>query len=112
MENAVPRTEKKTESEAVCEGRNCTRVVEILKAVAHPVRLRAVALLCVGEKNVSELTSELGVGQAIVSQQLRILRMSGLVEVSRHGGFAYYSLAEPHLKDLIRCMEKCCAAAH
>jgi ArsR family transcriptional regulator len=94
----------------VLEHKNCTRVVEILKAVAHPVRLRIVTLLCRGEEHVSALTLALEVNQNIVSQQLRILRMSGLVEVSRHGGHAFYSLAEPHLRDLIRCTEQCCSA--
>jgi ArsR family transcriptional regulator len=83
------------------------RVVDVLKAVAHPVRLRIVAVLREGERNVNGLADLLGTNQAIVSQQLRILRMCGLVEVTREGGFAVYRLAEPHLDDLLRCMESC-----
>jgi ArsR family transcriptional regulator len=42
-----------------------------------------------------------------VSQQLRILRAQGLVAVKREGGFARYRIAEPQLRDLVCCMEKC-----
>ena len=93
----------------ICEAANCERVVGILKAVAHPVRLRLVALLCRGEMHVSALAEGLQVNQAIVSQQLRILRMSGLVGASRQGGYAVYRLTEPHLRDLVACMERCCS---
>ncbi len=83
------------------------RVVDVLKAVAHPVRLRIVAVLREGERNVNSLATVLELNQAIVSQQLRILRMCGLVDVTRQGGFAVYRLAEPHLEELLRCMEAC-----
>lgn len=79
----------------------------ILKALAHPIRLRIVALLCQGKLNVSDLSKRLNAQQAIVSQQLRILRMAGLVSFERQDGFAYYELAEPRLADLVRCMEGC-----
>ena len=87
---------------------DCSRVVQILKAIAHPLRLRIVAILCNEDQHVSGLSSELDVNQAIISQQLRILRMSGLVETSRRDGFAVYRLAEPRIKTLIRCVENCC----
>jgi len=83
------------------------RVAEVLKAVAHPLRIRIVALLCHGETHVNGLAEKLGVSQAIVSQQLRILRLNDLVAVTREDGFARYRLAEPHLQDLVCCMEKC-----
>ena len=60
----------------------------VLRALAHPLRLRLVALLCEGRTHVNDLAQRLGVTQAIVSQQLRILRMSRLVEVSRERGLA------------------------
>ncbi len=82
-------------------------VAEVLKAVAHPLRIRIVATLCGGEEHVNGLAARLGVPQAIVSQQLRILRMRNLVAASRENGFARYRLAEPQLRDLVCCMEKC-----
>ncbi len=80
---------------------------EVLKAVAHPLRLRIVATLCRGAEHVNALAERLDVPQPIVSQQLRILRANGLVSARRESGFAWYRLAEPALRDLVCCMEKC-----
>jgi len=82
-------------------------LADVLKAVAHPLRLRIVALLCAGEQHVSGLVEALGAAQPLVSQQLRILRSQGLVEATREDGFAFYRLAEPALRELVCCMEKC-----
>jgi ArsR family transcriptional regulator len=80
---------------------------EILKAVAHPLRLRIVAILCAGDAHVTALSERLGASQAIVSQQLRILRSHGLVAASREGGFALYRLVEQNLRGIVDCMERC-----
>jgi ArsR family transcriptional regulator len=82
-------------------------LAEMLKALAHPLRLRIVAVLCRDREHVSGLAQRLGVGQAVVSQQLRILRMRGLVVREHSEGFAYYRLGEPRLQELVRCMEGC-----
>ncbi len=82
-------------------------LAEVLKAVAHPLRLRIVATLCGAEAHVSGLAERLGKPRPIVSQQLRILRDHGLVEAARANGFAVYRIREPALRDLVCCMEKC-----
>ena len=74
------------------------------------IRLRLVAVLAEGPQNVNSLAELVATSQAVVSQQLRILRMSGLVDVTRTGGFAYYRLIEPHLQELLRCMVSCAAS--
>jgi len=88
------------------EGR-ATHAAEVLRAVAHPLRLRIVATLCRGDEHVNALAERLDVPQPIVSQQLRILRGHKLVAAVRSNGFAWYRLVEPALKDLVCCMEKC-----
>ncbi len=80
---------------------------EILKALSHPARLLIVAQLCGGEAHVSDLAERLAVPQSLVSQQLRILRMANLVEFRRENGFAVYRLAQPHLVELLHCLESC-----
>jgi DNA-binding transcriptional ArsR family regulator len=80
---------------------------EVLKAVAHPLRLRIVATLCDAESHVGALAERLEAAQPIVSQQLRILRDHGLVEARRADGLAVYRIREPALRDLVCCMEKC-----
>jgi len=87
--------------------RTAAHLAEMLKALGHPSRLRIVATLCAGEQTVTGLTEKLDIPQAIVSQQLRILRMSGLVEAARKEGFARYRLAEPRLRQLVKCLEGC-----
>jgi DNA-binding transcriptional ArsR family regulator len=83
------------------------RLADVLKALAHPARLRIVAILCEGEESVIGLSEKLDLKQAIVSQQLRILRMSRLVAATRQDGFSRYALAEPRLRDLVTCLEGC-----
>jgi ArsR family transcriptional regulator len=89
------------------DAQRAEHVAEVLKAVAHPLRLRIVASLCQREENVGALAERLGASQAVVSQQLRILRSHGLVAATRAGGFARYRLVERNLRGLVRCMEGC-----
>jgi ArsR family transcriptional regulator len=99
---------KRKPSLSVVTDENLARhAAEVLKAVAHPMRLRIVGLLCAGAKNVTELSERLGAPQAIVSQQLRILRMRSLVGFTRRDGHAVYWIAEPHLHDMLRCVSGC-----
>lgn len=100
-----PATARKSKENLKTHPDRARRAAEVLKALAHPIRLQIVALLCDGEAHVNGLAERLEQPQAIVSQQLRILRIHGLVSVSRSHGYAYYSLAVPKLRDFIRCVE-------
>jgi ArsR family transcriptional regulator len=80
---------------------------EVLKAIAHPLRLRVLCLLSRQEENVKAIASELDVPSAIASQQLRILRSAGLVASSTRDGHAYYRIIEPHLFRMLGCVESC-----
>jgi DNA-binding transcriptional ArsR family regulator len=90
------------------EPERAAQLAEMMKALAHPIRLRIVALLSTrGKEYVNRLAADLGLKQAIISQQLSILRNRGLVEAVRENGFAYYRLTEPQLEQMVRCMEGC-----
>lgn len=78
---------------------------EILKALGHPLRLRIVALLSEGDAHVNAIAERLDAASAIVSQQLRILRMQGMVAATRVNGQAVYRITEPRLLQLLACME-------
>ena len=86
-----------------------TFIAEILKALSHPIRLRIISLLDAGPMHVNAMAEALNCQQAVVSQQLRILRMRQLVRATRENGFANYELCEPRLRELLRCMEGCTA---
>lgn len=61
-----------------------------LKALADPVRLRLLALCRRGECTVSELTEVMAQSQPRVSQHLKRLCDTGLLERFRDGHFVYY----------------------
>jgi ArsR family transcriptional regulator len=88
-----------------------TRIADVIRALGHPVRLCIAARLCSGEAYVGELARELSAPQTVISQQLRILRMHGLVAVSRTNSHAYYRLAEPRLRDFIGCVDGLCVGS-
>ena len=86
----------------------CHQAADVLKAVGHPIRLGIVALLVEeGELHVNALAERFGVSQPMISQQLRVLRMHDLVRATRQDGRATYRIHEPHLPDLVRCLENC-----
>ncbi len=80
--------------------RQVRRITDLLKALAHPTRLRIVARLRDGAQHVSGLALCLDVPQPMVSQQLRILRSMDLVWSHRADGYAYYRLSEDSLLEV------------
>lgn len=80
---------------------------ELFKAMAHPVRVRALEVLAAGrEYSVGDLAAELGVEAAHVSQQLGILRRAGLVVSRREATTVFYSLKDPLLVELLAIARK------
>jgi len=67
-------------------------LIEQLKALADPVRLRIVVLCSQGECSVSELTKVLAQSQPRISQHVKMLCEAGLVERFRDGHFVFYRL--------------------
>ena len=66
------------------------KLLNQLKALADPVRMRLVALCGVAECSVSELTGITGLSQPRVSQHLKQLIAEGLLERFRDGHFVFY----------------------
>jgi DNA-binding transcriptional ArsR family regulator len=83
-------------------------MAELLKIIAHPTRLRILCLLSQGEKRVNELENTLKMKQAVVSQQLKILRYNKLVQVERENRCATYSLLPEKRESLGMVMECLC----
>ncbi|HEV7229771.1 MAG TPA: metalloregulator ArsR/SmtB family transcription factor [Bacteroidia bacterium] len=81
---------------------------EMLKALAHPIRLAIVELL--SEKKfctVSQIQDALGLEQAVASQQLSILRMKDVLVCEREGKNSVYSLKYVCLSKVIDCLKQC-----
>lgn len=71
-------------------------VANLMKALAHPVRLRIMRVLAAeGEACVCHLEARLGLRQAYLSQQLARLRQAGLVEDRKDGLNVYYAVGDP-----------------
>ncbi|NCE65640.1 ArsR family transcriptional regulator [Pseudoflavonifractor sp. 524-17] len=69
---------------------------ELLKALAHPLRLRLVhGLLKCGCRNVSCMESSTGQSQPCISQHLAKLKAAGVVTADRVGNEVYYEVAHP-----------------
>src|SRR5579859_4396014 len=82
------------------------RVAPIIRNVAHPLRLRILDYLDQeGEpRSVSDIMEAAGAGQAIVSQQLRILKDQGVLSARREGNFVLYGIADRSVLLLLECI--------
>ncbi len=75
---------------------------ELLKALAHPVRLCIVrGLLAKGECNVTHMQSCLDAPQSTVSQHLQKLKTAGIISGHRSGLEINYRIKDPRIAQLI-----------
>ena len=79
---------------------------DVLKAMAHPVRLGVIEILADGERTVTQLYEELNCSQSMMSQQLKILCQQKLVDIRKDGTQKYCSLANRDFLKLFDCMHK------
>ncbi|WIN00842.1 metalloregulator ArsR/SmtB family transcription factor [Actinoplanes oblitus] len=73
----------------------------MLSMLADPTRLRLLAALLPGERDVSALTAATGSARPAVSQHLGKLRLAGLVRVRREGRRQVYAVSGPHVARLV-----------
>lgn len=69
-------------------------VADRFKALSEPARLEILQCLRAGERTVSELVEETGMGQANVSKHLGVLSRHAFVARRKEGLYAYYALAD------------------
>jgi len=80
--------------------------VELLKALASPVRLAAVVELSAGPRCVHELQEAFRVdgrqvSQPLLSQHLKVLRNAGLVTATRRATEITYQLVDAHVGHIV-----------
>ena len=78
------------------------RAAALFRVVADAARLKLLERLAEGEWCVTELAEAAGTGLSTVSQQLRLLRSVRIVARRRAGKHIFYSLADGHMRDLVR----------
>lgn len=82
--------------------RELEEISEILKALAHPVRLCiAKGLLEKGECNVSHMQSCLEMPQSTVSQHIQKLKSAGIIDGNRNGLEINYRIKDERIKRII-----------
>jgi ArsR family transcriptional regulator len=79
---------------------------DVLKALAHPVRLGVIEVLANDERTVTQLYEELGCSQSMMSQQLKILSHQRLIQIRKEGAQKYCSLCNRDFLKLFDCMHK------
>lgn len=79
---------------------------KVLKALAHPARLRIVDELAEhDEVCVCDLTEVIGTDMSTVSRHLAQLKNAGIVESEKHGQMVFYRLRIKCLSSLFGCIE-------
>ncbi len=74
---------------------------EMFRALAHPLRIRALEVLVVGERAVGSLAETLAAEMSHLSQQLAVLRRAQLVQSRRAGSTVFYSVRDPRTAELL-----------
>lgn len=73
-------------------GPSLAELVELGKGLAHPARLRILAMLDGGELCVCQMTAVLDLAASTVSQHLAVLERGGLVTDRKEGKLVFYRL--------------------
>ncbi|MEW5356818.1 ArsR/SmtB family transcription factor [Streptomyces sp. 16-176A] len=79
---------------------------EFFRMLGHPVRIRVLELLQDGPKPVRDLLAAIEVEPPGLSQQLAVLRRSGIVTATREGSTVVYALAGGDVADLMRAARR------
>jgi len=75
---------------------------KIFNALSHPLRLQiACGLLKHKRCNVNTMVARTGVAQALVSQHVKNLKDSGIIEGTRDGNIIWYTLCSPQTIKLL-----------
>ncbi len=80
--------------------------IELLKTVAHPIRIAILEKLSEGIKCVSDLEEFLDISQPNISQHLSTLRHAGIIDFFVDGRLRCYFLKDPLILDLLEVLKK------
>lgn len=85
------------------------KAANMLKAIAHPIRISIVGCLDDGEKRtVTEIHTQLGIEQSTASHHLGILKDKGVLVSKRDGKNTWYFLKHENLRTILSCVSSCC----
>jgi ArsR family transcriptional regulator len=91
------------------DAKRLASAVNMLKVIAHPVRLGIVDLLTTHPQlTVLDIQEKMGLPQAIASQHLTLMEDKGVLISEKIGRNKYISLRFPNMKHIVICIEHCC----
>jgi len=83
---------------------------ELLKAVAHPMRLQIIELLLLGLPiegcSVNAIQKKLGIPQSTISQHLQTLRNKGIIDGSKTGVEVCYKVIDRRIDKILQILKK------
>lgn len=74
---------------------------EFFRTLGHPIRIRILELLSERDHAVHELLQQIAVEPSSLSQQLAVLRRTGLVASQRQDGQVVYSISVAEVRELL-----------
>ncbi|MCR5624994.1 MAG: metalloregulator ArsR/SmtB family transcription factor [Lachnospiraceae bacterium] len=91
------------------EKNNCSKIpedelidlAELFKIFGDSTRIKILFTLFDGEKSVTEICEDIEMNQSAVSHQLKILKVSKLVDSRREGKSMMYFLSDDHVKSIL-----------
>jgi ArsR family transcriptional regulator len=78
----------------------------LLKLLAHPVRIAILKILQQEEACVCHMEATLGFRQAYLSQQLAVLRQAEIISDRRDGWNVYYQIQNEGILEILQLSEK------
>lgn len=78
------------------------QLADLFKIFGDSTRIRILYTLTQQELCVQEIADTLSMTQSAISHQLRVLKHSSLVKARRDGKTIYYSLADDHVKTIMK----------
>lgn len=79
---------------------------KILRALAHPARMKIAEILMEGQKCVNEIKEIVGLRQPNVSQHLTILKSSDIADFKKVGNSrCYYLKNSDRVKKILNCLK-------
>ena len=85
------------------------KAANMLKAIAHPMRIAILSYLEEGKKlTVTEIHELLQIEQSTTSHHLGILKDKGVLSSKRNGKNTFYFLKHNNLRQIVECVSKCC----
>lgn len=82
------------------------QAAECLKILAHPHRLQIIQMLLDKQYTVGELATACGIAHHMTSEHLRLMQHCGFLDSTKDGQRRYYRVVDPHLANIINCVEQ------